>query len=417
MLSLFVPAQAAEAKDVYTEVGTFDEFEKAISNGEHNIKLTDNLCQMGQNLNANVNLNNTYLDIDLDDHILEISSLILNGSSFRIYNGTLKVKNDSPIPLNNSSIIVDSAYLKPGDSEPTFKLSDGTTGNVFYVNGGLCNYSYKNDDQYSPRGNFNVCICKYDNPNKINTNDFRKVDDYNRLKDNAFSYIDIDFGGAQITSESFYGIKLPEEITLTSPTPDKVFNGWRIEADRANPDRESGLVTYMVPIFKDRYLDVTFDANGGICNESTRKIKYGTPIGELPKAYTEVEGVELEIVGWALPDNTMIDEEYIVTEDLTLTAMYEEFEPEDPFYTELAGILEEHEFSNNTIKQVINLLKEARDNTSGISKVASIFTTAPLNIIMPILLILAVITAIIVIVKKKKTMLRQTGKDLNVNNK
>ena len=35
MLSLFVPAQAAEAKDVYTEVGTFDEFEKAISNGEH----------------------------------------------------------------------------------------------------------------------------------------------------------------------------------------------------------------------------------------------------------------------------------------------------------------------------------------------------------------------------------------------
>ena len=170
-------------------------------------------------------------------------------------------------------------------------------------------------------------------------------------------------------------------------------------------------------IFKDRYLDVAFDANGGTCNESSRKIKYGTPIGELPKAYTELEGTRVEIVGWVLLDNTVIDEEYIVTEDLTLTATYEELEPEDPFYAELAGILEEHEFSKDTIKQVINLLKEARDNTSGISKVASIFTTAPLNIIMPILLILAVITVIIVIVKKKKTMLRQTGKDLNVNNK
>ena len=250
MLSLFVPAQAAEAKDVYTEVGTFDEFEKAISNGEHNIKLTDNLCQMGQNSNINVILNNTYLDIDLDDHILEISSLILNGSSFRIYNGTLTVKNDSPIPLNNSSIIVDSAFLKPYASEPTFKVDNDKTGYVFYVNGGACEYFCKNDDQYSPRENFNVCICKYDNPNKINTNDFRKVNDFDRLKNDAFSYIDINFKNAQINSKLFYGIKSLEEVQLTSSTPDKIFSAWEIKAAEATPNRFDGLITYMTAIFK-----------------------------------------------------------------------------------------------------------------------------------------------------------------------
>ena len=34
---------------------------------------------------------------------------------------------------------------------------------------------------------------------------------------------------ASIDKEGNVSIKLPEEITLTSPTPDKVFNGWRID--------------------------------------------------------------------------------------------------------------------------------------------------------------------------------------------
>ena len=74
-----------------------------ISNGEHNIKLTDNLCQMGQNSNINVNLNNTYLDIDLDDHILEISSagIPIFTVSYAINIGNISHQSDSSNLLKN----------------------------------------------------------------------------------------------------------------------------------------------------------------------------------------------------------------------------------------------------------------------------------------------------------------------------
>lgn len=86
------------------------------------------------------------------------------------------------------------------------------------------------------------------------------------------------------------------------------------------------------------YCTVTFNANGGSCLESSRKIQQGYPIGQLPTA----EKNEYFFVGWYYGINagSQIAESTIINEDVVIYARYEKYSDELTYviYTPESGL-------------------------------------------------------------------------------
>ena len=108
------------------------------------------------------------------------------------------------------------------------------------------------------------------------------------------------------------------------PVPERygyTFAGWTT-ADGDPVDAETvytvaGDSTYVAMWTKNIYT-VTFDAKGGYCEETSRQVPYLDAVGELPYAYY----AGYAFVGWYDENGKEVDEEYVVTGNVTLTAKF-----------------------------------------------------------------------------------------------
>ena len=97
------------------------------------------------------------------------------------------------------------------------------------------------------------------------------------------------------------------------------FTGW----SNGNNNQEITLtVTNAItiePLYEIIKHTVTFNANEGLVGETSRKVNYNQPVGELPTATK----VGQRFTGW-YNGNTLVDETFVPTQDITLTAHWEE---------------------------------------------------------------------------------------------
>ena len=157
----------------------------------------------------------------------------------------------------------------------------------------------------------------------------------------------------QVTYGAAYG-ELPTPIGQTGQR----FVGWytqkngegtKVEATTAVTATQDHTLYAM---FTDKYL-VTFEYGLGSGREETRLVAYNTAIGELPTVQPPVASI---LYGWFVGE-TKIDQNYLVTEDITVTASYITAElslKEGSATTAIAGLAEA---SDNVYPEVVVVVK------------------------------------------------------------
>ena len=90
-------------------------------------------------------------------------------------------------------------------------------------------------------------------------------------------------------------------------------------------------------------LNVTFDANGGSTTESTRSVRYGKTVGDLPTATKE----DASLVGWytGLTDGIKVDRNEVITDDVTYYAKWSD--NKEVIYNANGGTFENNENTND----------------------------------------------------------------------
>ena len=137
-------------------------------------------------------------------------------------------------------------------------------------------------------------------------------------------------GGTGTMANQAFAYNVPQALSSNAFTrTDYAFAGWATNATAAASFADGAAVTNltaevggMVPLYATWTRDVctlSFNANGGVLNgASSRKVKIGAAVGELPVATRE--GYALE--GWRMSDGTMATAGSAFTADATLTAVW-----------------------------------------------------------------------------------------------
>ena len=164
----------------------------------------------------------------------------------------------------------------------------------------------------------------------------------------------------QVTYGTAYG-ELPAPVGQTGQR----FVGWYTQENGEGTKVEATTAVTatkdhtLYALFTDKYL-VTFNYTSGSGREETRLVAYNTAIGDLPTVQPPVASM---LYGWFVGE-TKIDKEYLITDDITVTASYITAElslKQGSGTTAIAGFAEASDNSYPEVNVVVKIDGEVKE--------------------------------------------------------